>query len=82
MMRALGNGAMAINRLLKDSKLEPNVVEGLNRAFEQALRQLHLVDRNDPLTELVARKIIEIGAAGVSDPAEIAKRAVEELRIA
>jgi hypothetical protein len=73
---------MPINRLLKDSKLEPNVVEGLNRAFEQALRQLHLVDRNDPLTELVARKIIEIGAAGVSDPAEIAKRAVEELRIA
>jgi hypothetical protein len=81
MMRALGNGAMPINRLLKDRKLEPNVVEGLNRAFEQALRSLHLVDRNDPLTELVARKIIEIGAAGVSDPAEIAKRAVEELGI-
>jgi hypothetical protein len=72
---------MPINRLLKDSKLEPDVVEGLNRAFEQALRSLHLVDRNDPLTELVARKIIEIGAAGVSDPAEIAKRAVEELGI-
>jgi hypothetical protein len=81
MLRAVGNGTMPVNRLLKDSKLEPKVVEGLNRAFEQALRSLHLVDRNDPLTELVARKIIEIGAAGVSDPAEIAKRTVEELGI-
>ena len=81
MLRAVGNGTMPVNRLLRDSKLEPKVVEGLNRAFEQALRSLHLVDRNDPLTELVARKIIEIGAGGVSDPAEIAKRTVEELGI-
>lgn len=72
---------MPINRLLKDSKLKSDEVDRLNRAFEQALRSLHLVDRNDPLTDLVARKIIEISAAGVSDPAEIAKRAVEELGI-
>jgi hypothetical protein len=72
---------MPINRLLKDRKLRTDEVDRLNRAFEQALRSLHLVDRNDPLTDLVARKIIEIGAGGVSDPAEIAKRAVDELGI-
>ena len=41
------------------------------------LRALDLVDRNDPLTAMVADKIMEIGAAGLKDPAEISKRAVK-----
>ena len=70
---------MPINRLLKDSKLKPDEIEILNRAFEEALRALSLTDRNDPLTELLARKIIELGATGVRDPKEITKLAVEQL---
>ena len=70
---------MPINRLLANSKLAPNEIENLNVAFKQALRLLYLVDRDDPLTELVARKIIEIDAAGVHDAAEIAKLAVGQL---
>lgn len=70
---------MPINRLLKDSKLKPDEIEILNRAFEEALRALSLTDRNDPLTEMLARKIIEIGATGVRDPKEISKLAVEQL---
>jgi hypothetical protein len=38
------------------------------------------LDRNDPLTEIVARKVIEIGAI-VHDPAEIAKQAIKGLRL-
>ena len=38
-------------------------------------------DRNDSLTELIARKIIEIGATGVRDPVEICKLAINRLRI-
>jgi hypothetical protein len=30
----------------------------------------HLIDRGDPLAEVVARKIIEIGATDIRDPAE------------
>jgi hypothetical protein len=63
---------MPINRLLKDSKLDPDVVKSLNRAFDLALRSLGLVDRDDPLTELVAKKVIEVHTEGVNDPAEIA----------
>jgi hypothetical protein len=55
--------------------------ENLNLAFKQALRSLHLVDRDDPLAELFARKIIEIAATGVHDAAEIAKIAVKQLGI-
>jgi len=70
---------MPINRLLASSKLAPDEIENLSVAFKQALRSLYLVDRDDPLTELVARKIIEIDATGVHDAAEIAKLAVEQL---
>jgi hypothetical protein len=53
----------------------------LNLAFKQALRSLHLVDRDDPVTEIVARKIIEIAATGVHDAAEIAEIAIKQLGI-
>jgi hypothetical protein len=71
---------MPINRLLKSSMLPPDEVAILNRAFDKALRGLGLVDRNDPITEIVARKIIDVGATGVRDPARIAEIAVRELR--
>jgi hypothetical protein len=71
---AAGDWGMPINRLLKDSKLDPDVVELLNRAFDLALRSLGLVDRNDPVTNLVAEKVIEVYAEGVNDPAENRRR--------
>ncbi len=72
---------MPISRLLKDSRLGPEEIERLNSAYGRALRSLCLVDRNDPIAEIVAKTIIEIGATGVRDPAEIAKLAVEQLGI-
>jgi hypothetical protein len=71
---------MSIRRLLKDSNLGPEEIDRLTTAYKQALRSLHLVDRGDPVAELVARKIIEIGATGVRDPAEISRIAVEQLQ--
>jgi hypothetical protein len=34
---------------------------------------------NDPICEIIARKVIEIDAAGTYDPGEIAKLAVKQL---
>ena len=42
---------------------------------------LGLVDRNDPLTAIIANKVIEIGATGLTDPDEISKRAVKLLAL-
>jgi hypothetical protein len=70
---------MPINRLLNGSNLGPEEVERLNRAYTHALRQLHLVDRDDPVADIVARKIIEVGATGISDPKEISKTAIKQL---
>ena len=72
---------MPINRLFRDGKIKPEEVERLNRAFSFTLRSLSLVDRNDSICEIVAHKVIEIDAAGIHDPAEIAKLAMKQLGI-
>jgi hypothetical protein len=64
---------MPINRLLADSKLGPEEIKRLNAAYTYALRSLSVVDRNDPLAEMLARKIIEIGATGEADPQKISQ---------
>ena len=64
---------MPIKRLLAGNQLGAEEVEILTAAFNRALRLLGLVDRNDPLTELIAREVIEIGATSVRDPVEICK---------
>jgi hypothetical protein len=78
---AQGTTRMLINRLLKGSKPKPEQVERLNRAFSLTLKSLHLVDRNDPVCEIVARKVIEIERAGTREPQEIAKLAAKQLGI-
>jgi hypothetical protein len=71
---------MPINRLLKD-KRTPEEIELLNKAFNHALNLLGVVDRNDPLCDMVARKVIEVGTAGTSEPREIAEMAVVRISL-
>ena len=71
--------AVPINRLLTDSNLTPEQRHILELAFNAALRKLNLVDRNDPICEIVARKIIQIEATGVTNAVAISEIAVREL---
>jgi hypothetical protein len=70
---------MPINRLLAGSELGPEEINRLNTAYARALRSLSIVDRNDPFAEMVARKIIEIGATE-SDPIKISRMAVSHFK--
>jgi hypothetical protein len=72
--------AVPIDRLLNGSTLSAEKIAQLKTAYDSALRALHLVDRNDPIAEIVARKIIEIGKQS-GDAAEISRLAVKELGI-
>jgi ATP-dependent DNA ligase len=65
--------------LLKDGNLRPEEVERLERAYNRALHALHLVDRNDPIAEMVAKLVIKIGASGVDDPTKISEIAIKQL---
>ena len=72
---------MTLRRLLRDSVLPRQEVERLNRAYRDVLRSLQLVDRNDPIAEIIAKTVIGIGATGVREPSEISKIAVKRLAI-
>jgi hypothetical protein len=67
---------MPISRLLRNGKINSDEFERLDRAYKFTLRSLCLVDRHDPVCDIVARKVIEIDAAGTHDPREIASFAV------
>jgi hypothetical protein len=70
---------MTIYRMLKNTTFGPEEIERLVTAYELTLRALGLKDRSDPITQLVAEKIIAVGRLGIENPAEISKVALKEL---
>jgi hypothetical protein len=72
---------MAIYRLFQNVPMGPEEITRLGTAYEVTLVALRLKDRNDPLTELIAKKIIEIGQTGVKEPAQISALAIKGLGI-
>jgi hypothetical protein len=58
----------------------PEEIKVLTEAYEQTLHGLCLVDRN-PITDIVAKKIIEMGQRGVRDPKQLAALAIKELGV-
>ena len=72
---------MAIYKLLQNTPLGPDEISRLTKAYERTLKALRLKDRDDPLTQLIAKKIFEIGQTGIEDPAEISKLAIKQLGI-
>ena len=70
---------MPISRLLANSEFTPEQRLVIEQAFADTLRKLHLVDRNDPICEIVAHKIIEICKRGVTDAVAICEMACRQL---
>jgi hypothetical protein len=67
--------------MLEEAVFEPEEVAGLTTAYDAALQLLRLTDRTDPVTEIIAKKIIEIARSGERDPSKICARAIKELGI-
>ena len=55
---------MAIYRLLEQSAFGPDEISRMTAAYEECLRVLRLVDGADPITELLAKYIIEAAQTG------------------
>jgi hypothetical protein len=70
---------MAFYRILQNSPFGPEEVGLLVAAYEETLRALGLKNRGDPITEFVAKKIIEISQTGVRDPLELSRLVVKDL---
>ena len=72
---------MAVYRLLKNSALGPKEVNCIIEAYEQALHTLCVRDRDDPLTEMIAKTIIKIAQTGVHDAAQLSALAIKQLGV-
>jgi hypothetical protein len=72
---------MAIYRLLQNSPLGPEEIAVLTDAYERTLRKLGLVDRNDPITELIAKKVIEMAQRGVREAQQLSDMTIKELGV-
>ena len=70
---------MAIYRLIANGSFGPEEIKAMTAAYEAALLDLRLVDRDDPITEIVATAIVSITSRGERDPATIKDRALNIL---
>jgi hypothetical protein len=71
---------MAMYRLLQNHSFEPETIMVLAVAYEDTLRSLGLVERTDPLTEIVAQRIIQLAQQGERDPVQLRDCALKSLR--
>jgi hypothetical protein len=71
---------MAIYRLIAIGTFGPDEIKAMAAAYEAALGNLNL-DREDPLTELIAKSIVNVTATGERDPETIKERALNALGI-
>ena len=62
---------MPLTTYLKEAVFDPKAIEAMTAAFEAVCDSLKLLDRDDPITEIVARKVIEVGGTGERDPERI-----------
>ncbi len=72
---------MAIYRLLQNAVFGPEDIQRLSTAYEDAFRALELTDRSDPITQIIAKRIIEAAQTGMRDPATLCAGAIKDLRV-
>jgi hypothetical protein len=62
---------MPLTPFLKEATFDPEAIKTMTTAFEAVCEALQLVIRSDPVTEIVARKVIEVAGTGERDPERI-----------
>jgi hypothetical protein len=72
---------MAIYRLIANGSFGPDEIKAMTDAYEGALIDLHLTNRDDPITELIAKSIVNVTATGERDPVVIKERAINALGV-
>jgi hypothetical protein len=65
--------------LENDHSFAPEDIANLTAAFEAALSQLGLVNRTDPMTTAVAKRVIQLAKEGERDPGRLCEGAVTAL---
>jgi hypothetical protein len=72
---------VAIYQFFRTLSLDPEEIEKLSTAYEDALRTLQLSNRSDRIVTIVAERIIQAAKTGVRDPAQLCAIAIKDLRV-
>ena len=67
---------MGIHKLIANGSFGPGEIRVMSEAYDAALVALQLSKDDDPITELIAKSILNVGAAGEGDPAQLAEHAI------
>ena len=70
---------MPIGPLLAGGNFTPEQRHVIQLAYNHTLRKLNLVDRDDPVCEIVAHKVVKIAESGVTNAVAICEVATREL---
>ena len=72
---------MPIHRLLQNLSFNQDDIDRLAAAYEEALRALYISDRDDPINQVIAQRIIEGARSGVRDSGDLCKMAIKDLMV-
>jgi hypothetical protein len=72
---------MAIYRQLREASFKPAEISTMTAAYETILLKLHLKRGDDPITELIALKVIEQFDPGEADAKALCARVLEVLHV-
>jgi hypothetical protein len=71
---------MPIYRLLERETFRAETTAMLGHVFEDVLKELRLVSRQDPVTELIAEELIELANTGERDPVRLKQQTPDAFR--
>ena len=67
--------------MIANGSFGPDEIEVMKAAYEAALIDVGVTDRNDPITELIAKAIVHVTWPGERDPKQVMDRALNALGV-
>jgi len=78
--RFLQGDFMPIKKYIPDTTFGPETITDITTAFERIRTVLKLEDPDDPLVEVVAKKVISLASQGTFDPKEIERLVIADTK--
>jgi hypothetical protein len=69
---------MPIKKHIPGSTFGPETIKDMTTAFERIRVILNLENPDDPLIEVVAKKVVSLASQGILDPKEIERRVIAD----
>ena len=69
---------MPIRKFIPGATFSPETIKDMTVAFERIRVILNLENPDDPLVEVVAKKVVSLASQGILDPNEIERRVIAD----